>query len=138
VNHVAAKLTRQRPPRLLLADDNDLARQWLAEALRDAGFDVHEACDAGSCLAQAVVIRPDLVLLDLRMRGARDPGTVRGGEEALRKLKADPTTERIPIFIVSGEPDGRSAEALRRFGAAMYFQKPFDVQRLIGAIWDAI
>lgn len=119
-------------------DDCATVRVALAGVLELAGFEVETAADGRSGLEAALRLLPDAVLLDVRMPGARDPGTVRGGEELLRKIKADPRLSSAPVFMLTGEPGERSAQALRRLGAAGYFAKPYDPEAVVRAIWGAV
>jgi CheY-like chemotaxis protein len=61
---------------------------------------------------------PDVILLDLGLPDI-------SGDEVLRRLKRDPDTARIPVVVVSGEPD--AADRIPRGGAAgavAVLQKP--------------
>jgi CheY-like chemotaxis protein len=59
-----------RVPRVLLVDDNPGMRRVLRGLLQDAGMQVvGEAADGLEGVAQAAVIRPDVVLMDWRMPG---------------------------------------------------------------------
>ena len=59
---------RSARPRILLAEDNTAMRQTLRELLEDEGLDVvGEAADGVEAIELAHELRPDLILMDLRM-----------------------------------------------------------------------
>lgn len=113
---------------VVLVDDNEanLALLRRALALRP-GFRVLCARDGAEGIALVSSEIPDLVLLDLHLP------LVDGGE-VLRRLKAEPTTSRVPVVVLSGVTD---AEAIRRTvadGADGYFTKPFDFHELLASV----
>jgi signal transduction histidine kinase/CheY-like chemotaxis protein/CHASE1-domain containing sensor protein len=75
--------------------------------------------------------QPDVVLLDLHLPGS-------GGEEVLRRLRADPRTERIPVVVVSADATDRSVRKLLASGASAYLTKPLDVNRFLAVIDEAL
>jgi signal transduction histidine kinase/ActR/RegA family two-component response regulator len=75
--------------------------------------------------------RPDLVLLDLHLPGI-------GGEEVLRRLRADPVTAGPPVVVVSADVTrSGNRERLLAAGAAEYLTKPLDVPRFLQVV-DAL
>jgi CheY-like chemotaxis protein len=90
-----------------------------------AGVRVAVATSGGDALALASKVRPDLVLMDIRM-----PGT--GGLEATRRLKADPTTRAIPVIAVTALPNAR--EAAVEAGCTDCIEKPFDVDVVVRVV----
>jgi CheY-like chemotaxis protein/nitrogen-specific signal transduction histidine kinase len=68
--------------------------------------------------------RPDLILLDLHLPDMR-------GEEVLRRLRATPETQRIPVVVISADATQGQIERLRAAGAQAYLTKPLDVKRLL-------
>jgi len=75
--------------------------------------------------------RPDLVLLDLGLPGL-------GGEELLRRLRADPATAPIPAIVVSADASPERIARLLKLGADAYLTTPIDTARAMGAIADAL
>jgi CheY-like chemotaxis protein len=116
---------------VLLADDLAEARERYGSALRFRGFQVEEACDGAEAVEKAIVLRPDVVVLDFvmpRMDGA----------QALRILVAHERTRRIPVVMLSAFADGVPPSA--RFGCARFLTKPRSpdelcllVHQLVGA-----
>jgi PAS domain S-box-containing protein len=71
--------------------------------------------------------RPDLVLLDLHLPDI-------GGEEVLRRLRADPRTAGIPVVIISADATRDSLERLRAAGADAYLTKPLDLDDFLATL----
>jgi PAS domain S-box-containing protein len=67
---------------------------------------------------------PDLVLLDLHLLDLP-------GEKVLDALRADPTTESVPVYVVSADATPGQRRRLLRAGADGYLTKPIDVRQLL-------
>jgi two-component system response regulator (stage 0 sporulation protein F) len=119
-------------PRLLLAEDDAELRSFLAERFRSAGFDVVEAEDGTSvveCLADSLLNTQrggnfDLVISDIRMPGFTAFDVLRSARGAL---------QATPVILITGFGDRRTHERAQLLGAAAVFDKPLDVDDLIGA-----
>jgi twitching motility two-component system response regulator PilH len=118
---------------ILIADDSPSAVLVLRRILEPLGHRIVAAGD-GESAARAVVdggVRPDLVILDVVMPQPN-------GFELCRRLKADPTTSSIPVFLVtslSREPD--RWWGLRQ-GADEFFRKPIDAAVLVERVRAAL
>lgn len=71
--------------------------------------------------------QPSLILLDLHLPDI-------GGEEVLRRLRADPLTARIPIIILSADASPSQIRQLLDLGAQGYLTKPLDLQRVLRVV----
>jgi hypothetical protein len=78
-----------------------------------------------------VLFRSDAILLDLTMPRY-------SGFEICQTLSSLSFTQRIPIFIVSGESGARYKEFCESLGAKAYFQKPVDLDALQKTLKDSI
>ncbi len=111
-----------RKPRILVCDDEPVARRGAARALDDA-YDFVECADGRECL-QALG-RPrhgvDLILLDLRMPGM-------DGMTTLAHLTALPAPP--PVVVVTADSSLRTAIEAVKAGAADYLSKPYDIDEL--------
>ncbi len=112
------------PKRILAVDDQRHIARLMEVTLARAGYDVMVAHDGPEALVKARENVPDLVILDVMMPGI-------DGFEVLRRLKADPATEPIPVIMLTAKTD--SEDALRGYdrGAQWYLSKPFDPEQLL-------
>ncbi|MDP9068120.1 MAG: HAMP domain-containing protein [Actinomycetota bacterium] len=104
---------------LLVVADPDTARGWM-DAARDKQFKALGATTADATLALAREYQPDAILLDSDLPGV-------GGLVLLHRLKLDPATRHIPVYLVT-DPDQRQ-EAMRS-GAAACVDKPVTAEAL--------
>jgi DNA-binding NtrC family response regulator len=110
--------------RLLIVDDEKPLADSLQRALR-TDFDVTTAESKAAGL-HALEIEPDIVLLDIRLRGAESDD--RDGIDLLEEtLKIRPGT---PIVMMSALGDIETAVECMRLGAADFIKKPADVKEL--------
>jgi two-component system cell cycle response regulator DivK len=106
-------------PLILIIDDNERNRKLARDVLRAARFRTLEAATAAEGIALASEHLPDVVLMDLRLPDA-------DGTDAVRTLRAEPRTSRLPIVAMTALPlDGRD-DWLFDAGFAGYIVKPFD------------
>jgi CheY-like chemotaxis protein len=104
------------PPRILIVEDEvlvarDLARRLTRLGYRLAGF----AATAAEAVSHARELRPDVVLMDIHLRGDMD------GIEAAQVIGA---WAPIPVVYVSAYADPATAARIQEAGAAGYLQKP--------------
>jgi DNA-binding response OmpR family regulator len=114
---------------VLVVEDDDSTRAFLADNLTADGFRVATATAAGEALRAIEVRRPDLVLLDLMLEGG-------SGLEVLDRVRAaDGLASRIdpdtPVIVVSGRTS--EVDRVRGFsrGADDYVTKPFSYAELV-------
>lgn len=121
--------TDDRRPRVLIAEDEALIRLDLAEMLVEEGYDVvGEAGDGETAVRLAQELRPDLVILDIKM-------PIMDGLAAAEKI-AD---ERIaPVVILTAFSQRELVERARAAGAMAYLVKPFQKGDLVPAIEIAL
>jgi DNA-binding NarL/FixJ family response regulator len=115
------------PIRVVIVDDHQVVRQGL-RAFLDAQQDIEvvgEAVDGDECVAVADAVRPDVVLLDLRMPGA-------DGVAALRGLRESGNPARVLVVTSFTEPSAVLPAV--RAGAAGYVYKDVDPPALAAAI----
>jgi len=103
--------------RVLIIDDDDFVRELLADALREKDYEVFEAADGDVGLTQVVKVKPDVVLLDLRM--PKMDGLV-----VLEKLVIN--KPNMPVIIVSGQGTTDDVVKALRLGAWDYLTKPIN------------
>lgn len=115
--------------RMLIVEDHPTMREALRLVLESEDLEIVEAGDGTTALELARREPPDLVLLDLHI-----PGT--SGEEVLAALKADPSTARARVIVVTATGEEGRARALA-VGADAYFTKPFSPSALLQAVEQA-
>ncbi|MEY9948089.1 response regulator [Kitasatospora sp. GAS1066B] len=115
--------------RVLLADDQMLVRAGF-KALLDAQADlqvVGEAADGAAAVALAAELRPDVVLMDIRMPGL-------DGLEATRRITANPELAEVKVVVLTTfELDEYVFEALRG-GASGFLVKDTEPADLLRAV----
>jgi CheY-like chemotaxis protein len=87
-------MTRAEDKTVLVVDDEPNVRDYLAQILRDAGFNVMTASDGGEALEIIHRKRPDFISLDLVM-------PKKSGHKLLYELRKDKELSRIPTLIVT-------------------------------------
>ncbi|ADG78038.1 Two component transcriptional regulator, LuxR family OS=Tsukamurella paurometabola (strain ATCC 8368/ DSM / CCUG 35730 / CIP 100753 / JCM 10117 / KCTC 9821 / NBRC 16120 / NCIMB 702349 / NCTC 13040) OX=521096 GN=Tpau_1410 PE=4 SV=1 [Tsukamurella paurometabola] len=115
------------PIRLLLVDDQDLVRVGLRRILRRRdGFEVVGECADGDEVPAAVAeSRPDVVLMDLRMKRV-------SGMEATRRLGE--RTDAPPVLVLTTFRDDDLLSAALRAGVAGFVLKDSPAEELIRAV----
>jgi two-component system, chemotaxis family, chemotaxis protein CheY len=103
--------------RVLVVDDSALSRRTLRQILEPAGYDVAEAEDGLSALERYFIEKPDIVLLDLVMKGMY-------GLDVLTKLRE--LDANAKVVIVSADIQTSSHELVEAAGARAFVNKPFD------------
>ncbi|TMH11736.1 MAG: response regulator [Betaproteobacteria bacterium] len=110
--------------RLLVVDDVDAGRAPLVDFLRSLGFDVDEANNGETALAQAQARAPDLVLMDTVM-------PLMDGLEATRRLRAIDGLRATPVIAISASASPADQHKSLAVGANVFLSKPIDLHRLL-------
>jgi len=115
--------------KVLIVDDSALARRTMRQILEGAGYDVAEADDGLNALERYFLEKPDIVMLDLVMKGMY-------GLEVLGKLRElDPN---VKVIVVSADIQTSSRELVEEAGGAAFVNKPFDRNDILRAIDSTI
>lgn len=101
--------------RILIADPVDNTRQALAHYLREKGLEVVETADGSKALAETLLRRPDILLLDLAI-------PILGAERLVQILRTNPNTKAMPIFFFS---DMQKSVTGFRPGVDEFIRKPY-------------
>ncbi len=122
---------KQKPARLLLAEDNTEMRKLLAWALRKQGYTVIECAD-GLCILRKLGLTDedqsdhfDLIISDIRMPGVT-------GLEVLEGKRI--FNELPPMILITAFPDKDTLNQAEKLGAAAVLAKPFDVDELLAHV----
>ena len=114
--------------RILYVEDNDDNIYMLKNRLTRAGFTVIIATDGAQGVTMAASEQPDLILMDLTLPNI-------DGEEATRRIKADPATRSIPVIALTANAmPGDDREKALAAGCDDFDTKPVELPRLLGKI----
>ncbi len=114
---------------MVVAEDESLIRLDIVETLRDNGFDVvGEAGDGETAVALAKELRPDLVVMDVKMPKL-------DGISAAEQLSED---NIAPVVLLTAFSQKELVERATEAGALAYVVKPFNQNDLLPAIEIAL
>ena len=117
------------PRRVVIAEDEALIRLDLAEMLREEGYQVvGEAGDGQEAVDLAESLRPDLVIMDVKM--PRRDGIDAAAEIAAKRI--------APVVLLTAFSQRDLVEKARDAGAMAYLVKPFSISDLMPAIEVAL
>ncbi len=127
----ASRRGRSGRQKILVIEDDPVARADVQARLKAQGYTVALAADAASALTVVNRERPDLILLDLGLP-AGDGFLVL---ERLRKIEA---LAAIPVLVVTGRSDPETRKRVAAMGIAPLLVKPVGTEALLGAIATAL
>jgi two-component system phosphate regulon response regulator PhoB len=109
---------------VLIVDDERDLRTLLEFNLRQAGYETAHAASGAEALARARALKPHVIVLDLNLPDV-------SGTDVCRLLKSDPTTQSIPILMLTAR--GSEADRIHglELGADDYVGKPFSVREVV-------
>jgi DNA-binding NtrC family response regulator len=117
------------PPHVLVVEDEPETRGALAELLTAQGLNVVEAADGEAALDCVARLPVTVILLDIALPGV-------DGIEVLRQIRA--SKPDVPVIMVTGSDDVRTAVETMRLGAYDYIAKPFVASQLVLTIRRAL
>ena len=109
---------------ILVVDDEPDLRKLLDFNLRALGFETLLAANGREALEAVASKAPDLVVLDLMLPDIQ-------GTEVCRCLKMNPSTQEIPVLILTARGDEIDRVVGFEIGAEDYVVKPFSVRELV-------
>lgn len=115
--------------KVLIVDDSALSRRTLRRILESAGYEIVEADDGMTALEVYFLEKPNLVLLDLVMKGMY-------GIDVLVKLREmDP---KALVVIASADIQSSTRKMVDEAGALAFVNKPFVAEEVIAAVQTAL
>jgi CheY-like chemotaxis protein len=108
-------------PQVIVCEDEKFIRWALAEHLRTSGYTVKEAENGLECLKLVEEVKPDIILLDLRMPKM-------DGTTTLKKLRE--MGIKTPVFILSGFGGTNSIAEANELGAQGFIAKPYHLSEI--------
>jgi CheY-like chemotaxis protein len=124
--------SKQRPIKIVLAEDEYFIAMAYEEGLSYAGYQVVLANDGEEALAALKQDLPDLVLLDIIMPNMN-------GFEALTIIRADPKLKHLPVVVLSNLSQAADEAEARRLGATDFLIKSdYSLKELVAFIEDVL
>ena len=109
---------------VLIVEDEDDIRAMISGILEDEGYETREAATSQEALEAVKTRKPNLVVLDVWLKGSEMDGI-----ELLAALKA--RYQNIPVIVISGHGTVETAVSAIRKGAFDYIVKPFKAAKLL-------
>jgi response regulator NasT len=121
-------MTETNVRRVVVAEDESLIRMDIVETLREHGFDVvGEAGDGEVAIALATDLKPDVVVMDIKMPNL-------DGISAAKEISA----LQIPVVLLTAFAQRELFEQAAEAGAMAYVLKPFNPNDLLPAVEIAL
>ena len=120
----------EQKPLILVIDDEQDFREIFCTKLQRAGFNTAEASNGEEGINKIKEIKPDLILLDLKMPGMN-------GAEAILEIKSDPTIKDFKVVFLTnyGEAQkeyvGLNEKFAKEVGALSYIRKTDDLGGIV-------
>ncbi|HZZ92545.1 MAG TPA: Hpt domain-containing protein [Usitatibacter sp.] len=114
-------------PLVMVVDDSLTVRKITSRMLAREGYEVATAKDGVDALQQLQDLRPDCILLDVEMPRM-------DGFEFARNLRADETTSRIPIIMITSRTADKHRNHALELGVNEYMGKPYQEEQLLALI----
>lgn len=115
--------------KILVVDDSALSRRTMKRILETAGYEVVEAGEGMAALELYFLEKPDVVLLDLVMKGMY-------GLEVLEKLREMDRDARV--VVASADIQSSTRTLVEEAGALGFITKPFIVEQVLAAVGAAL
>ena len=112
---------------ILIVEDNDKNRKLVRDVLTFKGYEVIESETGEEGVRLARERRPSLVLMDIRLPGI-------DGVEALRRLRAEGTTQGIPVLAMTASVMSEDRQKIMAAGFDGYQSKPINVTDFVVAV----
>ncbi|MDQ3907831.1 MAG: response regulator [Acidobacteriota bacterium] len=112
--------------RILVVEDDDVARELMQRTLQRRGYEVESAADGIEGYELALSQRPDLIITDIQMPAA-------DGAHLVRRVRDTPDLVSTPILVTTGYGTGSATLTLSQ-GADAYEPKPIDPARLLETV----
>jgi PAS domain S-box-containing protein len=113
--------------KVLIVDDTPANIDVLRRILNDDGFEISIAMSGEAALSLVEKNRPNLILLDVMMPGIN-------GFETCEKLKANPSTNNIPIIFVTAKNEVEDIVRGFNVGSVDYIAKPFKREEVLSRV----
>ncbi len=112
---------------ILVVDDSASIRQLVSMSLKDAGFEVIEACDGKDALSKLAGQKVHLIVTDVNMPNM-------DGITLAKEVKAHPQYKFTPIMMLTTEAQESKMKEGKEAGAKAWLTKPFQPDQLLTAV----
>jgi putative two-component system response regulator len=112
-------MREEKIPRILLADSEQVTLKYLGRVLKDHNYDCKAATNGIEAIQKVETYNPDLILLDATIPEI-------DGIEVCKRLKGDPSTQHIPIIMMTGPANKKMRAKGISAGANDFLTKPID------------
>lgn len=116
---------------ILVVDDDEQIRAFLAEVLERAGHQIVNCSTGADALEMASETKPDLIILDVMM-------PMIDGFQVLWHLYSNMATRHIPTIVLTSRTGQMSRHYGYSLGASDYIDKPIELPRLIRSVEQVI
>ena len=117
--------------KILLVDDQPQNLRLLTDVLEEQGYEVLQALNGNVALQAVSLDQPQLILLDIQMPEM-------DGYTVCQKLKADPSTQEIPVVFVSALDESWDKVKAFSVGGVDYITKPFKVVEVLARVQNQL
>jgi CheY-like chemotaxis protein len=112
------------PKSVMVVEDDEAVREVIQTCMDFGGYEVTALPDGRSALAALDRVRPDLILLDVRMPDIT-------GWDLLGLLRHSPKYQSLPVIMLTGMSDPASQAYAWQLGCTCYLTKPIDLHDLL-------
>lgn len=112
------------PTNILIIEDDQDTRNVMRIALEQDHRHINEASNADEALHMFESGIPDIILLDIKLRGSID------GLSLYEKIGTDIRFRKTKVIIVSGGRSDEEIDRARNLGVSVYLKKPFSPEKL--------
>lgn len=122
-------MTRPRPRRVLLVEDDETTRELVAMALRAQGHEVETVETAEQALEALEEHRPDILFVDIGLPGM-------SGLDLVRLVRDRPSYEGLPVVVHSAYASKTEEERAGAAGCDRFIAKPATIAQILTALDD--
>jgi PAS domain S-box-containing protein len=122
-----ADRAEDRPPRVLVVEDDRITLELMGELLSSLGLEVRTCGDGREVMPLAKAIRPDLILLDINLPNL-------DGLTVARMLREDPETRSVRIVAVSAYAVEGEEERILKAGCDGFIPKPLQISTFFATV----
>ena len=116
---------------VLIVEDNERNLKLVRDVLQVKGYSTIEAGTAEDGIKLAAERKPDLILMDIQLPGMN-------GIDALKVLRADPSTAKIPVVAVTASVMQQDRKHITEAGFDGYVGKPINIKEFLEAVRHAV